>query len=100
MIVKIYIIFLIFFHQVALLPLLWIGSTDALPAPHIIYIMVDDMGWNDIGYRTTTELVTPTLTDLATKDGVRLERYYTAPTCGPSRSQFLSGMCVYTNFTY
>jgi len=71
---------------------LWVGfSTAEDPAPHIIFIMVDDMGWNDIGYRTTTELVTPTLTDLATKDGVRLERYYTGPTCGPTRSQFLSG---------
>ena len=45
----------------------------AEPAPHIIFIMVDDMGWNDIGYRSTTEMVTPTLTELATRNGVRLE---------------------------
>ena len=64
----------------------------AEPAPHIIFIMVDDMGWNDIGYRSTTEMVTPTLTELATRNGVRLENYYTGPTCGPTRSQFLSGI--------
>ena len=83
-----------FLLQVFLL-VTWVGhSIGDDPAPHIIFIMVDDMGWNDIGYRTTTELVTPTLTDLATKDGVRLERYYTGPTCGPTRSQFLSGKSV------
>lgn len=59
--------------------------------PNIIYIMVDDLGWNDIGYRPNTDIKTPTLTKLATNKGVRLENYYTAPTCGPTRAQFLSG---------
>ena len=59
--------------------------------PNIIFIMVDDMGWNDIGYRANSEVLTPTLKELASKNGVQLENYYTGPVCGPTRSQFLSG---------
>lgn len=70
-----------------------------LPSPNIIFIMVDDLGFNDIGYRANTDIVTPTLDDLATKDGIRLERYYTAPVCGPTRSQFLSGEYVLKLFS-
>ena len=60
--------------------------------PNIIMIMADDMGWNDIGYRCTSDVQTPFLDSLATKNGVILNRYYTAPMCGPSRAQLLSGM--------
>ena len=49
--------------------------------PNIIFIMVVYMGWNDIGYCANTEVLTPTLRELATKNGVRLENYYTGPVC-------------------
>lgn len=57
--------------------------------PHIMFIMVDDMGWNDIGYHGS-EILTPNLDKLA-DSGVKLENYYTAPVCGPTRAQLLSG---------
>ena len=62
------------------------------PAPNIIMIMVDDLGWNDVDWRANTDIQTPYLNTLATGvNGVDLQHYYTAPTCGPSRAQFLSG---------
>ncbi|KAM8849769.1 arylsulfatase I-like [Spinachia spinachia] len=57
--------------------------------PHIIFILTDDQGFNDIGYHNPT-LKTPTLDKLAA-EGVTLENYYVQPICTPSRSQLITG---------
>ena len=65
---------------------------DRSPAqqpPHIIFIMTDDQGFNDIGYHSS-DIRTPALDKLAA-DGVKLENYYIQPICTPSRSQLITG---------
>ena len=57
--------------------------------PHILFILADDYGWNDIGYHGS-EIETPTLDALAA-EGVKLDNYYVQPICSPTRSQLLSG---------
>ncbi|XP_028987130.1 arylsulfatase I-like isoform X2 [Betta splendens] len=57
--------------------------------PHIIFILTDDQGFNDIGYHNPS-IRTPTLDKLAA-EGVTLENYYVQPICTPSRSQLLTG---------
>lgn len=57
--------------------------------PHIIFILTDDQGFNDIGYHSG-EIRSPTLDKLAS-EGVRLENYYVQPLCTPSRSQLITG---------
>ncbi|TRY92452.1 hypothetical protein DNTS_029602 [Danionella cerebrum] len=57
--------------------------------PHIVFFMVDDQGYNDIGYHGS-EIQTPVLDQLA-GEGVKLENYYVQPICSPSRSQFMTG---------
>uniref|UniRef100_A0A3P9KF33 Sulfatase N-terminal domain-containing protein n=1 Tax=Oryzias latipes TaxID=8090 RepID=A0A3P9KF33_ORYLA len=57
--------------------------------PHIVFILIDDQGFNDIGYHNPT-IKTPTLDKLAA-EGVKLENYYVQPICTPSRSQLLTG---------
>lgn len=57
--------------------------------PHIIFIMADDLGYNDVGYHEST-IQTPHIDKLA-KTGVRLENYYVQPVCTASRSQLLLG---------
>ncbi|KAF7651656.1 hypothetical protein LDENG_00107590 [Lucifuga dentata] len=57
--------------------------------PHIIFILTDDQGYNDIGYHNPI-IKTPTLDKLAA-EGVRLENYYVQPICTPSRSQLITG---------
>ncbi|KAM9719940.1 arylsulfatase I-like isoform 2-T2 [Menidia menidia] len=57
--------------------------------PHIIFILIDDQGFNDIGYHNPT-IKTPTLDKLAA-EGVKLENYYVQPICTPSRSQLITG---------
>ncbi|XP_030607276.1 arylsulfatase I-like [Archocentrus centrarchus] len=57
--------------------------------PHIIFILTDDQGFNDVGYHNPT-IKTPTLDKLAA-EGVKLENYYVQPICTPSRSQLITG---------
>lgn len=57
--------------------------------PHILFILTDDQGFNDIGYHNPT-IKTPTLDKLAA-EGVKLENYYVQPICTPSRSQLITG---------
>ena len=52
--------------------------------------MADDIGYNDVGYRGAGDIKTPNIDQLAL-NGVQLENYYVGPSCGPTRSQFLSG---------
>ena len=57
--------------------------------PHLIFIMVDDQGYGDIGYHGS-DIHTPALDQLAA-EGVKLENYYVQPICSPSRSQLMTG---------
>lgn len=58
-------------------------------APNFLIIIADDAGWNDVGYNGS-EIKTPNI-DFLAKNGVRLNRFYTYPTCSPSRAAFLTG---------
>ena len=57
--------------------------------PHILLIVADDYGFNDIGYHGS-KIHTPNLDKLA-NEGVKLENYYVQPICTPTRSQLMSG---------
>uniref|UniRef100_A0A8C4EDB6 Sulfatase N-terminal domain-containing protein n=1 Tax=Dicentrarchus labrax TaxID=13489 RepID=A0A8C4EDB6_DICLA len=57
--------------------------------PHLVFIMVDDQGYGDIGYHGS-DIHTPVLDQLAA-EGVKLENYYVQPICSPSRSQLMTG---------
>jgi arylsulfatase A-like enzyme len=68
-------------------------------SPNILYVMVDALGWNDIGYHGSSLVRTPVLNNLATKQGLRLERFYTQPHSGPTRTSFLTGKyAIHTGF--
>lgn len=58
--------------------------------PNIILFFVDDLGWNDLGFRNAT-FETPNIDALA-KAGVSFEQAYIAsPTCSPSRATLVTG---------
>lgn len=59
--------------------------------PNIIVIMVDDLGFSDLGVYGCKDIPTPHMDKLA-NDGVRFTSgYVTWPMCGPSRAGFLTG---------
>jgi arylsulfatase len=57
--------------------------------PNILLIVVDDMGYSDIG-AFGGEIATPTIDALA-EAGVRMTNFYVGPTCSPTRSMLMSG---------
>ncbi|MGC2203146.1 MAG: sulfatase-like hydrolase/transferase, partial [Stellaceae bacterium] len=59
------------------------------PKPNIVFIMADDLGNADLGYRGG-EMKTPNIDKLA-KEGVRLESFYGEPVCTPSRAALMTG---------
>ena len=62
---------------------------DAAERPNIIVILVDDMGYSDIG-ATGGEIETPTLDRLAS-EGVLFTRMYNTSRCCPTRASLLTG---------
>eukprot|EP00927_Polykrikos_kofoidii_P020181 TRINITY_DN1950_c0_g1_i2.p1 TRINITY_DN1950_c0_g1~~TRINITY_DN1950_c0_g1_i2.p1 ORF type:complete len:545 (+),score=69.13 TRINITY_DN1950_c0_g1_i2:74-1708(+) len=60
------------------------------PLPHILFIIADDLGWHDVGFRNHGEINTPTIDKLAAEGHV-LNHYYVFSTCSPTRASFLTG---------
>jgi len=58
--------------------------------PHIIFIVLDDLGSYDLGLHGSG-IETPVIDDLATSEGVFLENYYTFSHCYPTRVAFMTG---------
>ena len=67
------------------------GTTLAADKPNIIFVMADDMGWGQTGYRGHPVLKTPNL-DAMAANGLRFERFYAGnPVCSPTRASVLTG---------
>ena len=81
------------------LPLAIVHRASAAP-PNIMFHVVDDLGWNDLGYQRGAipgqhnAIQSPHLDALALA-GVRLHDYNVFKFCSPSRSQFLTGRYAY-----
>ena len=68
-----------------------VANSGREPArPNIIVIMVDDMGFSDIG-AYGSEIPTPHLDALAT-NGVRFSQFYNTGRCCPTRAALLTGL--------
>lgn len=59
--------------------------------PNVIFFLVDDLGWADVGYEGSSLYATPNV-DTFAKRGVRFTQAYSAcPVCSPSRASILTG---------
>ena len=73
------------------LPLLFLAAfLHAEKPPNILLVMVDDMGWSDLGCYGG-EIDTPNVDSLAA-DGLRFTRFYNNSVCGPTRASLLTGL--------
>ncbi|GFQ83002.1 arylsulfatase B [Trichonephila clavata] len=58
--------------------------------PHIVFMIVDDLGWSDVSFHGSKQIPTPNIDSIA-RDGIILNNYYVSPTCSPSRGSLMTG---------
>ena len=75
----------------ALFALFGSGSSSAAEKPNVIFILMDDMGWRDVGFMGNTFIETPNLDRLAKEGLVFTTAYASAPNCAPTRACLMSG---------
>jgi arylsulfatase A-like enzyme len=68
---------------------LWAQAADGTNRPNVVVILVDDMGWSDIGCYGS-EIPTPNLDRLA-QQGLRFTQFYNTGRCSPTRASLLTG---------
>lgn len=87
-------------HNIALPALLAVAALlcgrihAGSPAPpHILFMVVDDLGWNDISWHNP-QIRSPRIHALA-EAGVKLVNHHTFKWCSPSRSSIMTGRYPY-----
>ncbi len=90
----------------------WVAEDKALDArladfrksnggkpPNFIYILIDDIGFGDLGSETLNAIrgyKTPSINRFA-REGMRMARMYTEPSCTPTRVAMMTGRQPYRN---
>jgi len=66
-------------------------TATAAERPNILLVVVDDLGWGEVGAYGQEVLDTPVLDRIAA-DGVRFDQAYATPTCAPTRCNLFTGL--------
>ncbi|KGK30206.1 sulfatase [Cellulophaga sp. E6(2014)] len=69
------------------------GQTEQ---PNILVILCDDLGYADVGFNGSTDIITPNLDQLAEEGTIFTAAYVAHPFCGPSRAALLTGRYPHT----
>lgn len=72
--------------------LLSLSSVIPDEKPNIIFIIADDMGYDDYGFMGQKKIQTPNLNQLAKESLTFTKGYVTAPMCSPSLASIISGL--------
>lgn len=66
-------------------------SQSSYQRPNILFILVDDLGYNDLGYTGSSYYETPNIDRLAEQGMVFTHAYAASPVCSPSRAAIMTG---------
>ena len=66
-----------------------IEAPEAQRPPNVVLIVADDLGWRDVSFNGG-DIATPNIDRIAA-EGVKLERFYVAPICSPTRAGLMTG---------
>ena len=67
------------------------GVSEGKRRPNIVFILIDDMGWKDVGFMGSEFYETPNIDKLASQGIVFTNAYANAPNCAPTRACLMSG---------
>jgi len=59
--------------------------------PNVLFIMIDDLGWKDVGFMGSTFYETPNVDALAQSGMVFMNAYTASPLCSATRASIMSG---------
>ncbi len=59
--------------------------------PNVVFVLVDDLGWADLGYNGSIYHETPNIDKLASEGMIFTDAYAACPVCSPSRAAIVSG---------
>jgi len=59
--------------------------------PNVVFILVDDLGWADLGCYGSTYYETPNIDKLAKNSNLFKNAYSASPVCSPTRASILTG---------
>ena len=84
-----------FCYSPLLLPLIFFGCENHVKddqKPNILFISIDDLRTDELGFYGNPVAVSPNLDNLAGAGSVFTNHYVNVPTCGASRNALLTGM--------
>ncbi|MFZ5831987.1 MAG: sulfatase [Planctomycetota bacterium] len=74
-----------------LVAMIYTAFAQAAEKPNVIVILVDDMGYADVGFNGCKDIPTPNIDRIA-KEGIRFsEGYVSHPFCSPTRAGLMTG---------
>lgn len=73
------------------------GPGRDAPRPNIVFVLVDDLRWDDIAVAGHPFVETPNIDRLAREGARFLNAFASTPLCSPSRASILTGQYVRTN---
>lgn len=73
------------------------NAQTKVPRPNIVFILMDDQRWDDLGFAGHPFVHTPNIDRIA-HEGMRFNNaFVTTPLCSPSRASFLTGQYAHTH---
>jgi arylsulfatase A len=82
---KLTLVFLISFWTVG------VFASAKKPAPNIVFILMDDMGWTDLGCYGSKFYKSPNIDRLASQGMKFTQAYAACPVCSPTRASIMTG---------
>ena len=83
---------LAFFAFVLVLILISDAKGQTLEKPNVVFIMIDDLGWKDVGFMGSSFYETPNVDAIAENGMVFMNAYSASPLCSATRASIMSGM--------
>ena len=65
--------------------------------PNIVFLLVDDLRWDELGCTGHPVVKTPAIDRIATEGALYTNAFHTTPLCSPSRACFLTGQYAHTH---
>jgi N-acetylglucosamine-6-sulfatase len=67
------------------------------PQPNIVFILIDDLRWDELGCAGHPYIQTPNIDRIAKEGAIFRNAFMTTPLCSPSRASFLTGKYAHTH---